>query len=270
MLAILGLVLFALLIGNVQRYLQSTTFRLEEWRVRRADTEKWMRRRLLPPSLRDSVRSYGQYKWDATRGVDEEALLKDLPVELRRNVKRHLCLNLLRRVPLLENMDDRTLDAICERLKPSFYTESTFLLKQGNPVEEMHFIIRGHLECITVSGDHLGYLDVCHIKSGDTCGDELLKWALMPQSGAVFPPSLWTVQAMSEVEAFSIGAEDLKFVTAHFRTMHSKKLRKNRKFYSLSWRTWAARFIQATWRRHKGIKAPKPCSIKQPPGVLMF
>jgi len=81
-----------------QTYLQSTTVRLEEWRVRRTDTEQWMHHRQLPPDLRQSVRKYNQYKWLATRGVDEEALLKGLPADLRRDIKRHLCLELVRRV----------------------------------------------------------------------------------------------------------------------------------------------------------------------------
>jgi len=82
----------------LQTYLQSTTVRLEEWRVRRTDTEQWMHHRQLPSELRQSVRKYNQYKWLATRGVDEEALLKGLPADLRRDIKRHLCLELVRRV----------------------------------------------------------------------------------------------------------------------------------------------------------------------------
>ncbi|KAG5244494.1 cyclic nucleotide-gated ion channel [Salix suchowensis] len=35
----------------------------------------------------------------------------------------------------------------------------------------------------------------------------------------------WTVRALEEVEAFTLRAEDLKFVTNQFRRLHSKKLR---------------------------------------------
>lgn len=57
-----------------------------------------MHHRQLPQELRQSVRKYDQYKWVATRGVDEEALLKGLPLDLRRDIKRHLCYDLVRRV----------------------------------------------------------------------------------------------------------------------------------------------------------------------------
>lgn len=67
-------------------------------RVKRRDSEQWMHHRLLPPELRERVRRYDQYKWLATRGVDEEILVQSLPKDLRRDIKRHLCLALVRRV----------------------------------------------------------------------------------------------------------------------------------------------------------------------------
>lgn len=72
--------------------------RLEEWRLKRRDTEEWMRHRQLPQDLQERVRRFVQYKWLATRGVDEESILHALPSDLRRDIQRHLCLDLVRRV----------------------------------------------------------------------------------------------------------------------------------------------------------------------------
>ncbi|KAL0436418.1 UNVERIFIED_CONTAM: protein CNGC15c [Sesamum radiatum] len=220
--ATLGLVLFALLIGNMQTYLQSTTVRLEEWRIRRTDTEQWMHHRQLPQELRQSVRKYDQYKWAATRGVDEEALLKGLPLDLRRDIKRHLCYDLVRR---------------------------------GDPVNEMLFIIRGNLDSYTTNGGRTGFFNSCRIGPGDFCGEELLTWALDPRPSVILPSSTRTVKAISEVEAFALRAEDLKFVAAQFRRLHSKQLRHKFRFYSHQWRAWAACFIQAAWRRYRKRKS---------------
>ncbi|GMI92121.1 cyclic nucleotide-gated channel 15 [Hibiscus trionum] len=261
--ATLGLVLFALLIGNMQTYLQSTTVRLEEWRIKRTDTEQWMRHRQLPPELRHSVRKYDQYKWLATGGVDEEALLKGLPLDLRRDIKRHLCLDLVRRVPLFDQMDERMLDAICERLKPSLCTEGTILVREGDPVNEMLFIIRGHLDSYTTNGGRTDFFNSCKIGPGDFCGEELLTWALDPRPSVILPCSTRTVKAISEVEAFALRAEDLKFVASQFRRLHSKQLRHKFRFYSHQWRTWAACFIQAAWRRFKKRKEAAELRAKE-------
>ncbi|GKA38338.1 probable cyclic nucleotide-gated ion channel 14 [Tanacetum coccineum] len=75
--------------------------------------------------------------------------------------------------------------------------------------------------------------------------------ALLPKSTLNLPSSTRTVRALSEVEAFALRAEDLKFVANQFRRLHSKKLQHTFRFYSYHWRTWAACFIQAAWRRIK-------------------
>ncbi|KAI3771878.1 hypothetical protein L6452_03049 [Arctium lappa] len=253
-LAISGLILFALLIGNMQTYLQSLTIRLEEMRVKRRDSEQWMHHRLLPDDLQERVRRYDQYKWLETRGVDEENLVQTLPKDLRRDIKRHLCLALVKRVPLFENMDERLLDAICERLKPCLYTDSSYIVREGDPVDEMLFIIRGRLESVTTNGGRSGFFNRSLLKEGDFCGEELLTWALDPKSGANLPSSTRTVKALREVEAFALPADELKFVASQFRRLHSRQVQHTFRFYSQQWRTWAACFVQAAWRRYSKRK----------------
>lgn len=250
---ICGLVFFSHLIGNMQGYLQSTTARLEEWRIRRRDTEEWMRHRQLPPDLQDRVRRFVNYQWTATRGVDEEAILKSLPLDLRRQIQRHLCLALVRRVPFFAQMDDQLLDAICERLVSSLNTNDMFLVREGDPVQEMLFIIRGKVESSTTNGGRTGFYNSITLGPGDFCGEELLTWALIPHSDSIInlPLSTRTVKSITEVEAFALRAWDLRYVAKQFKRLHSKKLQHAFRYYSHQWRTWGACFIQAAWRRYK-------------------
>ncbi|BFG14684.1 hypothetical protein CerSpe_009580 [Prunus speciosa] len=263
LIAIVGLVLFAHLIGNMQTYLQSITVRLEEWRLKRRDTEEWMKHRQLPEDLRRRVRRFVQYKWLATRGVDEEAILHGLPADLRRDIQRHLCLDLVRRVPFFSQMDDQLLDAICERLVSSLSTAGTYIVREGDPVTEMLFIIRGALDSSTTNGGRTGFFNSIILRPGDFCGEELLAWALLPKSTVNLPSSTRTVKAITEVEAFALRAEDLKFVANQFRRLHSKKLQHTFRFYSHHWRTWAACFIQAAWRRYKRRMTAKDLSLRE-------
>nr|KYP37260.1 putative cyclic nucleotide-gated ion channel 14 [Cajanus cajan] len=276
LIAILGLVLFAHLIGNMQTYLQSITVRLEEWRLKRRDTEEWMRHRQLPQNLRERVRRFVQYKWLATRGVDEETILRGLPTDLRRDIQRHLCLDLVRRVPFFSQMDDQLLDAICERLVSSLSTQGTCIVREGDPVTEMLFIIRGRLESSTTNGGRTGFFNSITLRPGDFCGEELLAWALLPKSTLNLPSSTRTVKALVEVEAFALRAEDLKFVANQFRRLHSKKLQHTFRYYSHHWRTWAACFIQAAWRRFKkrmlakSLMTSNTAQVKQNLGVTIL
>ncbi|KAG2654572.1 hypothetical protein PVAP13_1NG512900 [Panicum virgatum] len=219
-LAVLGLVLFAHLIGNVQTYLQSITVRVEEWRLKQRDTEEWMRHRQLPHELRE-------------------------------------------RVPFFSQMDDQLLDAINERLVSSLCTKGTYIVREGDPVTEMLFIIRGKLESSTTNGGRTGFFNSITLKPGDFCGEELLGWALVPKPTTNLPSSTRTVKALIEVEAFSLQAEDLKFVASQFRRLHSKKLQHTFRYYSHHWRTWASCFIQAAWRRYKRRKMAKDLSMRE-------
>ncbi|XP_040985757.1 probable cyclic nucleotide-gated ion channel 16 [Juglans microcarpa x Juglans regia] len=265
LICIAGLVLFSHLIGNMQNYLQSTTARLEEWRVKRRDTEEWMRHRQLPPELQERVRRFVQYKWLATRGVDEESILRSLPLDLRRQIQRHLCLALVRRVPFFAQMDQQLLDAICERLVSSLNTKDTYIIREGDPVNEMLFIIRGQLESSTTDGGRLGFFNSITLRAGDFCGEELLTWALMPTSNLNHPLSTRTVKSLTEVEAFALRAEDLKFVSSQFKRLHSKKLQHAFRYYSHQWRTWGACFLQVAWRRH--MKRKKEMELARQEGL---
>ncbi|KAM0944507.1 putative cyclic nucleotide-binding domain, Ion transport domain, rmlC-like jelly roll [Dioscorea sansibarensis] len=245
-----GLVLFSLLIGNMQTYLQSTTRRVEEMRVKRRDAEQWMSHRLLPDILRERIRRHEQYRWQETRGVDEQQLVMNLPKDLRRDIKRHLCFALLKRVPMFEKMDNQLMDAMSDRLKPVLYTEQSCIIREGDPVDEMLFIMRGKLDSVTTNGGRTGFFNSDFLKAGDFCGEELLTWALDPHSSSSLPTSTRTVKTLSEVEAFALMANDLKLVASQFRRLHSKQIRHTFRFYSQQWRTWAACFLQAAWRRY--------------------
>jgi len=160
-------------------------------------------------------------------------------------------------------MDDQLLDAICERLVSSLSTQGTYIFQEDDPVDEMLFIIRGTLESSTTNGGKYGFFNSIILRPGDFCGEELLTWALLPNSTLNLPSSTRTVKALTEVEAFALQAEDLKFVASQFKRLHSKKLQHAFRYYSHQWRTWSSCFIQAAWRKHQKRKATRELSIKE-------
>ena len=124
---------------------------------------------------------------------------------------------------MFEQMDEQLLDAMCDRLKPVLYTEKSYIVREGEPVDEMLFIMRGNLATMTTNGGTTGFFNSFLLKSGDFCGDQLITWALDPNSTNL-PISTRTVETISEVEAFALMADDLKFVASQFRRLHSKQL----------------------------------------------
>ena len=96
-------------------------------RLKRRDAEQWMSHRLLPENLRERIRRYDQHRWQETRGVEEESLVRNLPKDLRRDIKRHLCWDLLKRVSAVPCLSfDFFMLCICACLHTLYILKLTF------------------------------------------------------------------------------------------------------------------------------------------------
>ncbi|KAJ4705869.1 Cyclic nucleotide-gated ion channel 1 [Melia azedarach] len=250
-----GLVLFLFLIGNIQIYLQSKTIRSEEMRLKLREIEQWMPYQKLSKDLQQEVRKHQQYIWRETKGVDVENFLNNLPKNLKRSINRELFLRFLLRVPIFDSMkNEQVLSAMCDRLKPVLYTAESYIVQEGDPVDEMLFIMRGKLLCATTDSKGKDLCNATYLVGGDFIGEEVFTWALNPGSAPDLPVSTRTVRALTEIEGFVLMVDDLKFAASQFRQQNKEKLRRIFRFYSLPWRTWAACFIQAAWRRYVRTK----------------
>jgi len=259
----LGLLLIALLIGNMQTFLLSLGRRQMDVQLRRHDVETWMKRRNFPFGLRKRVREEERFKWAATRGVDEEKLVEELSEDLQKDIHHFLYLNHLKKVRLFTVMEDIVLDAICERVSQRFYIKDSIISRTNYPVGRMLFILRGKLESI---GDD-GFRAI--INQGEFCGEELLTWCIenaamqsnskknvVRRTGQMALSSRM-VKCLTNVEAFSLEAKDLEYVANYFsRYMRSPRVQGAIRYESPYWRSWAARRIQAAWkyRKNKLIK----------------
>ncbi|XP_061355807.1 probable cyclic nucleotide-gated ion channel 20, chloroplastic isoform X2 [Gastrolobium bilobum] len=251
----LGLLLFALLIGNIQNFLQALGRRRLEMQLRGRDVEQWMSHRRLPEDLRRRVRQAERYSWAATRGVNEEMLLENLPEDLRTDIQRHL-FKFVKKVRIFALMDEPILDAICERLKQKTYIKGSRILTQGGLVDKMVFVVRGKLESIGENGMGVP------LSEGDACGEELLTWYLEHSSVSTdgrkvrLPGqrllSNRTVRCLTNVEAFSLRAVDLEELTTLFtRFLRSPHVQGALRYESPYWRSLAANRIQVAWRYRK-------------------
>lgn len=164
---------------------------------------------------------------------------------------------------MFQRMDEQLLDALCGHLEQVFYTEGSFVMQEGKPVDAMLFVMDGKLASSTTNGGSIGFFNMEYLECGDFGGEELLGWALDPHSSTKLPFATRTIKAVSEVEALVLKAEDLKIVASEFRWLHDKQLRHFFRYYSQQWRTWAACFIQARWRRYRRKKLEESLRIKE-------
>ncbi|KAJ6340450.1 hypothetical protein OIU77_008248 [Salix suchowensis] len=230
--------------------------------LRRRDVDQWMRHRRLPVELRRRVIEAERYHWAATRGVNEEMLLENLPEDLQRDIRRHL-FKFVKKVWIFHLMDEHILDAVCEKLKQKIYIMGSEVLYAGGLVEKMVFIVRGKLESI----GHDGTVEA--LSEGNVCGEELLTWFLEHSSVSKDGRKIKisgqrlisnrTVKCLTNVEAFSLSAADLEQVTSLFaRNLRNPLVQGAIRYQSPYWRAIAATRIQVAWRyRQKRLKHGK-------------
>ncbi|KAJ4826308.1 Cyclic nucleotide-gated ion channel 2 [Turnera subulata] len=245
-----GLLLFTLLIGNIQVFLHAVMAKKRKMQLRCRDMEWWMRRRQLPSRLRQRVRHFERQRWATMGGEDEMELIKDLPDGLRRDIKRHLCLDLIMKVPLFHNLDDLILDNICDRVKPLVFSKDEKIIREGDPVQRMVFVVRGRIKSSQSLSKGMVATNV--LEPGGFLGDELLSWCLRRPFVDRLPASSATFVCLESTEAFGLDASHLRYITDHFRyKFANERLKRTARYYSSNWRTWAAVNIQFAWRRYR-------------------
>ncbi|XP_062074906.1 cyclic nucleotide-gated ion channel 1-like [Humulus lupulus] len=229
--SIIGLLLFLYLIGNLQTYLQLATAKSEElgekMKLKEQEIEFWIEKNGLPKEEKASIMQKVKHKLEENREVDIENLLSILPSEDRKRIKHLLCFPLLQKVPMLENMEREILDIICQNLKPVIYPESSYMIREGDPLDRMIFITHGTAWAYTNnasghnSSDHSANNEALNVSSStrssstrrlkkcDFFGEELLGWSRTHSHIIDFPIATINVKSHTKVEAFSLMANDL-------------------------------------------------------------
>ncbi|XP_051136434.1 probable cyclic nucleotide-gated ion channel 20, chloroplastic isoform X2 [Andrographis paniculata] len=250
----IGLLLFALLIGNIQNFLQALGRRRLEMTLRRRDVERWMKHRRLPEELRRQVRESERFAWVATRGVNEEILMENLPEDLQRDIRRHL-FKFVKKVRIFQFLDEPVIDAICNRLKTKTYVKGSRIIFPGGLVDKMVFIIRGKMETVEENV-------IVPLSEGDVCGEELLTWFLEHSSTSKNGKRIGlprhrllsnrTIKCLAHVEAFILRAADLEeVISLYARFLRNPRVQGAIRYESPYWRGLAARRIQVAWRYRK-------------------
>ena len=139
---------------------------------------------------------------------------------------------------MLENINEQLLLKICDSLKPVYYNEHTYIVREGDPIDATFFIKDGIAWTYTNSNSEAERLE-----NGSYFGEELLELSFSSKLSRL-PLSPRTVKTHGRIEAFALMAEDLKNIVSknwmHMDTENSE--------------LFAAYVVQAAWRRHREIK----------------
>ncbi|KAK0594826.1 hypothetical protein LWI29_000948 [Acer saccharum] len=127
--------------------------------------EKWFPFRKLSEKLQKCIKEHRlKNKWKLKGDVDVANLLSNLPTDLGNNIKRELCLDLLRNVGRFRSWSEVTLVHVCDRLKPVVHPKparivhgkrakrDSIVIREGEPIDKMSIVLQGKL-CTFYSKD---------------------------------------------------------------------------------------------------------------------
>jgi cyclic nucleotide gated channel len=109
---------------------------------------------------------------------------------------------------MLQIMDEELLLKICNSLKPVYYNEHTYIVREGDPIDAMFFIKDGIAWTYTNSNGEVECLE-----NGHYFGEELLELSFSKLSRLPFSPRT-VVKTHGRIEAFALMAEDLKNIVS--------------------------------------------------------
>ncbi|KAK7845263.1 cyclic nucleotide-gated ion channel 1 [Quercus suber] len=206
--------------------------------------EIWMLKHRFPRQMKIDIMQSVINSLERKQDVNVKNLLHHLPEELRNKAKRFLYLDLLKKLPVLENINEQLLLKICDSLKPVYYNEKSYIVREGDPIDETVFITDGIAWSYTTKNDEANVSSLAErLGKGHFFGGELLEFVLKNPSLPKLPVSPRTVKTHGPIEAFTLKAEELKkIVCKNWMCVGEGQSE-----------PFAANVVQAAWRRYHEI-----------------
>ncbi|XP_031263861.1 cyclic nucleotide-gated ion channel 1-like isoform X2 [Pistacia vera] len=190
-----AVVLFFFLVGKLQQSLQAED---EGWaRIQKlGEIKRWKPFENLPEDLKSHFKNQ-IYRYDVLgeiKAVNIEIIFNGLPEKLRRKMSYELCKDLLEKVEQFKGLSEEKMNALREHVRPVFFPRRSRIIREGDAIDEMIFVVQGRLWSYTSRSDG-GNQRNEYWTNGDTCGEELVDWLQADPCNSDLPISVKTIQA---------------------------------------------------------------------------
>jgi voltage-gated potassium channel len=220
---ILGVGVYGYVIGNVAALLAN----IDPARVRHRElvdrVSAFMRYRGVPAGLQRRILDYYEYLWEKRLGYDESAAISGLPPTLRTEVSLFLNRDILQKVPLFHEASDDFIKAIALEMRPIIFMPGDYVIRAGEPGEEMYFISRGTVEVVSQDGEMV----YATLTTGDFFG-EMALLLRQPRTASVRAVDYCDLYLLS-VAAFDRVLTRYPEVAAHIRAIAKQRQEENEK-----------------------------------------
>lgn len=148
---LMGVFVFALLIGQIRDIIATATRARTEYRKTLDGCTRYLRKLNMPSSLQRRVALWFNYTWSQQRCFDESKILNSLPFNMKRDVALAVHMTTLSKVQLFRDCSDSLLRDLVLQLRPVSFLPGDLVVRSGDVGHLMYIIKSG--ECCVMSQD---------------------------------------------------------------------------------------------------------------------
>lgn len=148
---LMGVFVFALLIGQIRDIIATATRAKEEYRKNVDGCCRYLRKLSMPQSLQRRVTAWFSYTWTQQRSFDDNRILNSLPFNMKCDVALAVHINTLSKVQLFRDCSASLLRDLVLQLRPESFLPGDVVVRRGDVGHHMYIIKSG--ECYVLSQD---------------------------------------------------------------------------------------------------------------------
>ena len=146
--AFLSVFVVAVVIGNVNELVSELNAQESALREKLQTLNHFMLTRRLPTDLQQRIRSYYLTIWVRRGGVDDAAIMEELPNTLRTEISLVMNQDILGKVPIFASSSTGFIHSLVQHLKLQTYGPKELIVREGDIGSEMYFVSRGQVNVI--------------------------------------------------------------------------------------------------------------------------
>lgn len=145
---LIGALFYAVIFGNLTAIIQRLYSRSARYHGDMRVVKEFISLYNIPESLQGTLREYFTMEQAATKGSDIESIMNRFPESLQADIRVHINRQVFEEFEIFRGVSEGSLRALAKAFRVEMFPQHHFLLKEGDQVTKLYFIVSGTVDAI--------------------------------------------------------------------------------------------------------------------------